>query len=299
MAAGWRTEKGATMTARPICPAMGGVAPLSPKELYQVNAGDDRPQASVDTSVPGTHPRRTKRSERHGLLDPPIKVNDIGGDMRLSPTATLGERVADGLRRGILSGDLRPGSELKQDVLADKFGVSRVPVREALQMLGRDGLVVVQPNRRVVVSILTEEDLMDRYAVRALIEGEAAARAAAARADLSSFRTAWQGYSQAQTPTPFEDFLAESARFHRAIWDAAGGSCLSLVASQLWSGRDYTPSNLTSQVERATREHQAVADAIEQGDEHAAREAMVRHIMSTAAELRSYRSSVSSGGAER
>jgi DNA-binding GntR family transcriptional regulator len=218
--------------------------------------------------------------------------------MRLSPVPTLGERVADGLRTAILTGEYPPGSELKQESLAESFGVSRIPVREALQMLERDGLVVVKPNRRVVVAELSDQDVLDHYAVRALIEGEAAARAAVARTDLSVISAAERRNEEARQAEDLESFLSASAVFHRSIWEAAGGPTLKAVASQLWSGRDYTPAFLPEQLKRASDEHHLIADAIRRRSPKRARQAMTDHLMRTAEELRSYRAEVAAGRRE-
>lgn len=215
--------------------------------------------------------------------------------MRLIPTATLGERVADGLRTAILSGDFPPGTELRQDRLAEQFGVSRIPVREALQMLERDSLVTIKPNRRVVVSVLTDDDLMDHYAVRALIEGEAAARAAAADTDLSLINTAEQRNEKAWQADDLESFLSASAVFHRSIWEVAGGSSLKAVASQLWSGRDYAPAHLPEQLKLASDEHHLITEAIHLRSPDKARQAMTDHVIRTGERLRVYRAEVVAG----
>lgn len=209
--------------------------------------------------------------------------------MRLVPTATMGERAADELRTMILRGDLPPGSELKQDRLAERFGVSRVPVREALAMLERDGLVTVKPNRRVVVSEVTDADLVDHYAVRALIEGEAAARAAESDADPLIMAAAQRQNEEARRSEDLASFLSTSAVFHRSIWNAGGGHWLKTIATQLWSGRDYTPAHLPEQLTRASSEHQLIAEAICSRSPETARQAMTDHIMRTANELRAYR----------
>jgi DNA-binding GntR family transcriptional regulator len=216
--------------------------------------------------------------------------------MRLVPMATLGERAADELRTRILRGDLPPGSELKQDRLAEQFGVSRVPVREALAMLERDGLVTVKPNRRVVVSEVTDEDLLDHYAVRALIEGEAAARAARSDADPSVMTTAQRQNEEARRSEDLASFLSTSAVLHRSIWDAGGGYWLKTMASQLWSGRDYTPADLPQQLARASSEHRLIVEAIRSRSPETARQAMTEHIMRTADELRAYRAELADGG---
>ncbi len=216
--------------------------------------------------------------------------------MRLVPTATMGERAADQLRTMILQGDLPPGSELKQDRLAEQFGVSRVPVREALAMLERDGWVTVKPNRRVVVSEVTDADLLDHYAVRALIEGEAAARAARSDIDPSAMTAAQRQNDEARQAQDLTSFLSTSAVLHRSIWDAGGGFWLKAMATQLWSGRDYTPADLPQQLGRASSEHLLIVEAICDRSPERARQAMTDHIMRTADELRAYRARLADGG---
>lgn len=96
--------------------------------------------------------------------------------MGAAPTSTI--RVHDVLRTAILDGHLAPGERLRAEALAGRFGTSRTPVREALLMLEREGLVEVQPNRGAIVRSFDATDLLDLYEVRALIEPHAAARAA-------------------------------------------------------------------------------------------------------------------------
>jgi len=218
--------------------------------------------------------------------------------MRLTTTATLGERVADGLRTAILGGDFPAGSELKQDRLAEQFGVSRIPVREALLMLERDGLVLVKPNRRVVVANLSQDDVVDHYAVRALIEGEAAARVASSGVDPSAIISAERRNEKVRQGMDLAAFLSASAVFHRSIWEAAGSPTLKNIANRLWSGRDYTPAFLPEQLKRASEEHHLVTEAIRKRSPDVARQAMSEHIMRTAKELQQYRAQLVSNQRE-
>jgi DNA-binding GntR family transcriptional regulator len=94
----------------------------------------------------------------------------------------LWEVVADSLRDEILDGRLAAGSRLVEAELAERFGVSRGPVRDALQELARTGLAVDLPRRGTFVSSLTERDLSEVYDIRRAIE-EAAVRLTIARAD--------------------------------------------------------------------------------------------------------------------
>ena len=95
-----------------------------------------------------------------------------------APTSAI--RVHDELRTAILDGHSAPGERLRAEALAARFGTSRTPIREALLMLEREGIVHVEPNRGAVVRAFDPADLLDLYEVRALIEPHAALRAAGA-----------------------------------------------------------------------------------------------------------------------
>ena len=89
--------------------------------------------------------------------------------LALSPKS-LGEQVAETLRDAILSGRLAPGQAMREATLAKEVGVARNTVREALRILAGERLVTYQLHHGVVVSTLTEDDVMDLYDVRALLE---------------------------------------------------------------------------------------------------------------------------------
>ena len=86
--------------------------------------------------------------------------------------------MRDQLQHAILEGVLKPGERLRAEALAQRFGTSRTPIREALLQLEAQGLVEVEPNRGAVVRTFDRDDLFDLYQVRALLEPQAAALAA-------------------------------------------------------------------------------------------------------------------------
>jgi len=78
--------------------------------------------------------------------------------------------VHDGLRNAILNGKLMQGSQLRQDQLAEQFGTSRIPVREALRQLESEGLVRIEPNRGAVVTSLSLTDVLEMLDIRIALE---------------------------------------------------------------------------------------------------------------------------------
>src|SRR3954454_19257742 len=122
-------------------------------------------------------------------------------------------RVRDLLEEAILGGELKPGERLRAEALAQRFGTSRTPIREALLQLEAHGLVEVEPNRGAVVKAFDRDDLQDLYEVRALIEPHAAARAAT--------RISEVGVARLEALCDEADQLVANEEFHRLILDAA------------------------------------------------------------------------------
>lgn len=135
---------------------------------------------------------------------------------RLGP---LGDRVYEMLRNYLRSGQVRWGEFLREETLAERLGVSRTPVREALRRLASEGLLEAH-GRGFRVPALTEDDLEDIYELRLLLETEAV-RQAAGRPDaeerLVEVRRALEQTEAAHTRGDAEGFIAGNSRF-RAAW---------------------------------------------------------------------------------
>jgi DNA-binding GntR family transcriptional regulator len=99
---------------------------------------------------------------------------------------SLARSAADWIAAHIVSGDIKPGEKLTETSLAERMGISRSPVREALQSLSRDGLITVEPRRGARVSRLDAGDAADLYACRLLLEPPCTALAAAALTDATA-----------------------------------------------------------------------------------------------------------------
>ena len=137
----------------------------------------------------------------------------------VEPTTAI--RAATDLRHAILEGELAPGERLRAEALASRLGTSRTPVREALVMLEREGLVHLEPNRGAFVCTFDASDLLDLYEVRALIEPHAAARAATRIGDeqLAALTTLCRRAERADTPVAEQ--IALNEELHRTIATAA------------------------------------------------------------------------------
>jgi DNA-binding GntR family transcriptional regulator len=106
-----------------------------------------------------------------GTIDP--------GSARLRRESSA-EQVAAHIRHAVITGELRPGERLRQDDIAADLGVSRIPVREAIITLDREGWLRLEPNRGAYVAALEADDVRDHYELRGLVLGLVARRATAA-----------------------------------------------------------------------------------------------------------------------
>jgi DNA-binding GntR family transcriptional regulator len=126
------------------------------------------------------------------------------------------------IREAIIDGRLPPGQRLKEEELARELGISRTPVREALLILQTEGLVDAEPNRGAVVRSHDAGDLEDLYALRALLEGYAARRAAANVTETTSAEL-WASCErfEALIDGDVQELVKENLFFHSTILDTA------------------------------------------------------------------------------
>ncbi len=215
----------------------------------------------------------------------------------------LVDRLAGAIQTRVLSGDVPVGTRLRQEALADEFGVSRTPVREALRKLQATGLVELHPNRGAVVRGPSAREIREAYEVRAELEGLAAELAAGriSDRDLLRLREAQTLFRKsvetliarrARRRAPWKDesvWVRANDLFHQAILDAAGNERLSDTIADLHRSfpRDLTWTALSQSsrlLEENVEQHEAVLEAIEQRDSEEARRRMIEHIR-TAGEL--------------
>jgi DNA-binding GntR family transcriptional regulator len=179
------------------------------------------------------------------------------------------------------SGELPPGSRLRESGLAERLGTSRTPVREALRRLEAQGLVVHEPHRGVVVAELDYDQLGELYAVREVLEATAA-RLAARHASPEEVEILREMARSHEALVDDADALAQAnKKFHRQITRASHNRYLNamletmLINLALLTGTTFT---LAERRRAVAKEHREIVEAIAAGDEEAARELAARHI---------------------
>lgn len=190
--------------------------------------------------------------------------------------------VYEALRLAIVSGEVRPNEPLIEDVIAVKYGTSRTPLREAIQRLAAEGLLV--PRRRGwAVREFTPDEIRQNYEVRAGLEGMACRLAAERGTDEECARIAKIHEQRSSMPlvTP-EQRLATNREFHDAILAAAHNERLRqmiFMAGNFYLTRRVAMMTDESHFQRAQAEHAMIVDAIGRRDGDGADGAMRTHIM--------------------
>jgi DNA-binding GntR family transcriptional regulator len=188
---------------------------------------------------------------------------------RRPPTAQ--EAVLAELRRAIVTGELRPGEQVLQDALAERFGVSRVPLREALKILEGEGQVTYRPHRGYFVAELDLDDLREVYRIRDLLESEAIRVAVGQITDeqLGSVTEAQALVEEASERGDLAAMTEANRRFHFGLIEAAGMPRLTRLVRVLWDATDVYRSLYYADDDHRSAvhdEHRQVLQAVREGD---------------------------------
>lgn len=194
----------------------------------------------------------------------------------------LAEDVADHIRDGILTGQLRPGTRIDQDAIAEQLGVSRLPVREALIALDQEGLIRTIPRRGSYVQQLHRDDIADHYQLFGSVAGLAAARAVTRIDDAQLAELEAVNAEMAKTADP-QELERLNFEFHRIVNQAADSRRISSVLRLLTRS---LPSHYFEFVpewpEQAQDQHAEIIEAFRRRDADAAQRAMERHLNASA-----------------
>lgn len=204
---------------------------------------------------------------------------------RVARDGEAGVRIADRLRADILAGRFPPGTRIRQEDLAERFGASRVPVREALRILNSEGLVTLVANTGAWVATLTLAECEEVYQMRERLEplllGYSAPHLRAD--DLARLR----GLAEEMRRTDDVDrFLELDRAFHLGTYERAETSQLGSLVVELWNTtqpyrRAYTRSIGTDARRIVHDEHNLLLTALEDGDVEEAGRVLAAHIRRT------------------
>lgn len=197
----------------------------------------------------------------------------------LTPKA-LYEEVAEQLRQRIFRRELEPGSWIDELKIAEEFGISRTPLREALKVLAAEGLVTMKVRRGAYVTEMSEKDLRDVYHLLSLLESDAAG-VVAERATPEQQQTLRDLHAELESAAGNrEAFFSVNERFHMALLDMADNRWRSQMVADLRKVMKLNRHNSLfkqGRIEDSLTEHRAILDAMLSRDAEGTRRAMQAH----------------------
>ncbi|GAA4421435.1 GntR family transcriptional regulator [Acidovorax lacteus] len=199
--------------------------------------------------------------------------------LRLTPRA-LYEEVAEQLRQRIFRRELEPGSWIDELKIAEEFGISRTPLREALKVLAAEGLVTMKVRRGAYVTEMSEKDLRDVYHLLSLLESDAAG-VVAERATPAQRQQLAALHEELRTAVGERDrFFAVNERFHMMLLEMADNRWRSQMVADLRKVMKLNRHNSLlkqGRIEDSLREHEAIMQALLAADAPATIAAMRAH----------------------
>jgi DNA-binding GntR family transcriptional regulator len=200
------------------------------------------------------------------------------------PRQSLTSAVAEKLRDQIIRGEISEGAQLRQDLIAGQYHVSRIPVREALRQLHAEGLITIVPNRGAIVPELSPSDIEELFAIRALLEPEVLKLSIPrlTPADLGQAEAILNTYmSELRREEHMENWGRMNWQFHSILYSRAERPhFMSIIRNVNHNGERYTRLQLylTHGMKRANEEHHQILKLCRKNEVAAACKLLRQHI---------------------
>ncbi|MBQ3655136.1 MAG: GntR family transcriptional regulator [Synergistaceae bacterium] len=186
------------------------------------------------------------------------------------------EQAAASLREAIITRSIPAGEVLPLEATARALGISVTPVREAFQILARDGLLEVAQNRGAVVLGMTAKNIREHYEIRAALESEACRLVCERGADLAEIERCVNNLVSSGT----ENYSDLNQSFHYNIWLSSGNSRLVKMLSELWNGLSMGVRTTRDEyAKKSQAEHENIFSMLKARDSDAAAKLMRNHIL--------------------
>jgi len=185
--------------------------------------------------------------------------------IQLDNHMTLREKIVETIRQAIVNGQLPPGTRVAEPELAERFGISRTPIREAFRQLESEGFITVIPRKGAVVASFSEKDISDFYDLKMVLEGYAA-RCAARRLtekDLARMEAVNRQMEAAAAKNDIRKVFALHNEFHEIFLNAAGNEKLKAIVQNMvmQSQRFRIFLSMPGRIEGSIRQHQQIIEA--------------------------------------
>ncbi len=204
--------------------------------------------------------------------------------VQIEKPKSLSKMASDQIKDAILNGTLQPGDKLVETSLTESMGVSRTPLREAFRELAAEGYITVVPYKGAHVSRLSEDEVLDIYAITSVLEGLAARLAAPnlrkGRAS-EALRRFFQQLKRHHERGEVDAYWAANRDFHRRITGACGNSRLQALIGnlrqQIMKTRVVT-LHAPDRLDGSMAEHEEILRAILEGDGRGAERLVISHL---------------------
>jgi DNA-binding GntR family transcriptional regulator len=207
---------------------------------------------------------------------------------------SLPEKIAELLRVSFVNGTLLPGTRLVETEIAERMGVSRGPLREALRILQREGLVEARHNRGTYVAEFSEEDVVEIYILRSQLEALAATSSAshASPEQVEQLQGLVDEMSNATMARQYNRAADIDLKMHQLLWEISGNKrllqFLSSMGAQIRMFLIVNTHLYENLVVHAVAEHQQLVNAIRAGDGERAGAIMRDHILRSLKQTRDF-----------
>lgn len=189
------------------------------------------------------------------------------------------QMVLKAIKEDIFTKRLLPGQKITLGELAEQFGVSITPVREALLALEKEHLVKTTPYKETVVMGLDEKYIEDSYQIRGALEGFTVYEVCREQKDLSEVEERYQVMEQVMREERYGDYSAANRGFHEAIWRASDNMFVCDMLMPLWINNSTAViKDVKSNAEVSFQEHTELMQLLRARDAQGARACMEHHI---------------------
>ena len=196
--------------------------------------------------------------------------------IRIDNHMTLRERIVETIRNAIVNGQLAPGTRIAEPELADKFGISRTPIREAFRQLESEGFITVVPRKGAIVASLSQRDIADFYDLKMVLEGYAARCAVKTlkESDLTKMETVNRQIEAASEKKDLRRLLDLHNEFHDIFLRSCGNEKLHAIVQNLVMQfrRFRLILAMPGKIEGSIRQHWEIIEAFRKRDPELAEE---------------------------
>lgn len=184
---------------------------------------------------------------------------------------TLREKILETIRDAILKGALKPGEKVAEPELAERFGISRTPIREAFRQLESEGYLTVIPRKGAVVTALSPQDVQDFYAIKSILEGYAAELAAARLSpkEIEKLEAINERLRELAKEGDVKAFFRVHNEFHELFLKASGNGKLHELIQQLglkFNRLRMASLSVAGRMEISVAEHDKLLEAFRKHD---------------------------------